>query len=356
MKERATTPVKRVTIHAVAAAAGVSIGTVSNVLNDHHDRMAAYTRESVLRAARELGYRPNRIAKSLVTRRTATIGLIVSDITNPLYPPAIDGVERRARATGRHVILASARDVAAQDEAAHLLLDQHVDGLIVFATSHQADDRYLRDLAATGVPVVTINRVVADPRVAQVRFDHRGGAEAVVEHLVALGHVRIAHLAGPPTRLTALHRLDGYRAVLARHGQPWRAEYVVAGDYSFERGIAQTQELLACRPRPTALFAASEMAALGALRALHAAGVRVPHDISVAAFGHPEFMRYGTPTLTTASLPVIAAGERAAELVIARISTPDAAVPAPLTLPAALVVGTSTAPPGQARPGNTPDE
>lgn len=344
MADQITTRRKRVTIHAVAEAAGVSIGTVSNVLNNHHHLMGADTRATVLRVADELGYRPNRIAKSLVTRRTATLGLIVSDITNPLYPPAIEGVERRARMAGWHVILASAGDTDAQAEAAQLLLDQHVDGLIVFATSHQTSDRYVCDLAAEGVPIVTINRVIDDPRVVQVRFDNRGGAVAVVAHLVRLGHTRIAHLAGPRTRLTALHRLEGYRMVLERHGLAWREDYVRRGNYSFESGVEQTQALLACRPVPTAIFAASEMSALGAIRALAAAGVRVPEDISLAAFGNPAFLGYCTPTLTTVGLPVVEAGERAAELLIARLTAPDDVAPAPLILPAELVIGASTAP------------
>lgn len=344
MADQTTTRRPRVTIHAVAEAAGVSIGTVSNVLNNHHHRVGAATRETVLRMTEELGYRPNRIAKSLVTRRTATLGLIVSDITNPLYPPAIDGVERRARAAGWHVILASAHDAAAQEEAAQLLLDQHVDGLIIFATSHQhrASDRYVRDLAAEGVPLVTINRVIDDPRVAQVRFDNYGGAEAVVTHLVRLGHTRIAHLAGPRSRLTALHRLEGYRAVLAQYGLPWHEDYVRMGDYSFESGVDQTRALLACRPIPSAIFAASEMSALGAFRALAGAGLRVPDDISLAAFGNPAFLGYCTPMLTTVGLPVVEAGERAAELLIARLAAPGEVVPTPLILPAELVIGAST--------------
>jgi LacI family transcriptional regulator len=238
--------------------------------------------------------------------------------------------------------------VAAQAEAAQLLLDQHVDGLIVFATSQQADDHYLCELAADGVPIVTINRVIDDPRIAQVRFDNQGGAEAVVDHLVGLGHTQIAHLAGPHTRLTALQRLAGYRAALARHGVPWREDYVQSGAYSFEHGVSATQVLLTCRPRPTAIFAASEASALGAYRALRAAGVRVPDAISLAAFGHPEFLSYCTPTLTTVRLPVVEAGERAAQLLLARLTAPHQSVPAPVVLPATLVVGTSTAPPGGA--------
>lgn len=345
MADWAVTRRKRVTIHTVAAASGVSIGTVANVFNNHHHRMATETRETVLRVAAELGYRPNRIARSLVTRRTATVGLIVSDMTNPLYPPAIEGVERLARVAGWHVILASAHDMAAQEEAAQLLLDQHVDGIIVFATSDRADDRYIRDLAAEGVPLVAINRVIDDPHVAQVRFDNQGGAEAVVEHLVALGHTHIAHLTGPQTRLTAVQRLAGYRAVLERYHLPWRTDYVPTGDYSFAGGITRTQALLTCRPLPTAIFAASEMSALGAFRALSVAGLRVPEDVSLAAFGNPAFVSYCTPTLTTVSLPVVEAGEQAAELLIARITTPADDVPPPLTLPAQLVIGLSTAPP-----------
>jgi DNA-binding LacI/PurR family transcriptional regulator len=217
--------------------------------------------------------------------------------------------------------------------------------LIVFATSHIADDRYLSDLAASGIPVVTINRVIDDPRVGQVRFDNRGGAATVVEHLIHLGHTRIAHIAGPRTRLNALLRLEGYRSMLERYRVPLHDGYVQESDYSFASGVALTQRLLACRPRPTAIFAASGEGALGALRALHAAGLRVPEDLSLATFGNPEFLGYCTPTITTVNLPVPEAGARAAQLVIERITTPQEDAPPPITLPADLVVGTSTAPP-----------
>ena len=340
---------ERVTIHAVAAVAGVSIGTVSNVFNNHHDRAAAKTRDTVLRVATELGYRPNRIAMSLVTRRTATIGLIVSEITNPLYPPVIEGVERQAKAAGWHVILSTADDVPAQIEAAEFLLDRNVDGLIVFATSQLADDRYLSDLAANGIPVVTINRVIDDPHIGQVRFDNRGGAATVVEHLINLGHTRIAHIAGPRTRLNALLRLEGYRAMLDHYQLPVYEGYVQVSDYSFASGVPLTQALLACSPTPTAIFVASGEVALGALRALHAAGLRVPEDISLATFGNPEFLSYCTPTITTVTLPVVEAGARAAQLVIDHMDSHQDNAPPLITLPADLVIGASTAPPPQER-------
>jgi LacI family transcriptional regulator len=339
----------RVTIHAVAEAAGVSIGSVSNVFNNHNDRVAATTRETVRRVAAELGYRPNRIAQSLVTRRTATIGLIVSEITNPLYPPAIEGVEQQAKTLGWHVILSTADDVPAQIEAAELLLDRNVDGLIVFATSQLADDRYLSDLAADGIPVVTINRVIDDPRIGQVRFDNRGGAATVVEHLINLGHTRIAHIAGPSMRLNARLRLEGYRAMLDHYQLPIHEGYVREGDYSFGSGVLLTQALLACRPTPTAIFAASGEVALGALHVLYAAGLRVPEDMSLVTFGNPEFLSYCTPTITTVNLPVVEAGARAAQLVIDRIDARQDTVPPPITLPAELVLGASTAPPPQER-------
>jgi len=337
--------VRRITIRAVAEAAGVSIGTVSNVLNDRHDRVSPETRRQVLRVAQELGYRPSRLARSLVTRRSATLALIVSEMTNPLYPPAIEGVERVASAAGWRVILSSAWNAEAQAEAAQVLLDHQVDGLIVFATSLYDDDRYLRQLAADGVPVITINRQVDDPHVTQVRFDHRGGAELAVQHLIDLGHTHIAHLAGPRSRLTAAQRLAGYQSVLNRSGLDWRDEYVQVADYTFDGGLSATKHLLSVRPLPTAIFAASEMSALGAYRALTEAGVRVPQDVSLVAFGNPPFLNCYTPAFTTVDLPVVEAGEQAARLLLARISAPEDPIAPPLVLPSRLVKGASTAPP-----------
>jgi LacI family transcriptional regulator len=313
---------QRVTIRSVAKAAGVSMATVSNVLSGRHEQMAVATRERVLAAIAALDYQPNHVARSLVTRRTATIGLIVSDVTNSLYPPVTVGAETACQEAGYGLLLANADDEAAERRNVELMRAKQVDALVVFAISFlDAGHDHLDAAQAAGVPVVAINRALpVDSPLSAVWFDHRGGGRQATEHLVALGHRRIAHLAGPTNRLTGIQRRQGYEDALAAAGIAPRPELIATGDYSFASGEALIGELW--RARPTAVFVAGDAMALGAMRALTRRGVRVPDDLSLVAFGNPDFVRYATPAPTTVDLPVVTAGKVAVELALRRVQRP----------------------------------
>jgi LacI family transcriptional regulator len=311
----------RTTIRAVAREAGVSASTVSNVLNGRHAEMAAETLARVQGAMERLGYRPNRLARGLATRRTATVGLIVGDLTNALYPPVLFGAEAACRAAAHSLLLANAPDLDHEREAVQLMRDAQVDGLILFSVSHVGlpSDHLVR-IDAGGTPVVVINRWLPEGSpLASVAFDHRAGGRLATRHLLDLGHCRIAHLAGPATRLTGVDRRQGYLDALTAAGIVPSPDLIRESDYGFESGRRLFGDLWRRSPRPTALFAGGDTLALGALRAAGKLGVRVPGDLSLVAFGNPDAVQFATPGVTTIDLPVAEAGRAAAELLLDRI-------------------------------------
>lgn len=320
VRERA----ERTTIRRVAQEAGVSVTTVSNYLNGRHSQMSAVTRDRVRAVIEQLGYHPNHVARSLATRRTATIGLIVSELTNALYPPVILGAESACRAAQYSLLLANAPDIEAERRAVELMRRKQVDGLILFSVSFiDIANEHLVQTLNTGVPLVVINRAVPeDVPIPRVLLDNFRGAYLATRHLVELGHRRIAHLAGPANRFTGRDRRAGYLAALDEAGLPAEPALVIEGDYSFESGY-QAMRALLDHHRPSAVFIGGDAMALGALRAIRDAGLRVPDDLSLVAFGNPDFVHYATPALTTVDLPIVEAGKIAVELLLERIATPE---------------------------------
>lgn len=319
------------------------MATVSNVLSGRYEQMTAETRDRVLATIERLHYQPNHVARSLATRRTATIGLIMSDVTNSLYPPVTVGAEEACRRAGYGLLLANAEDAAGERRGVELMRAKRVDALIVFAISRRdAASDHLFAAQAAGTPVVAINRALApDAPLSAVWFDHEAGGRMATEHLIALGHRRIAHIAGPAGRLTGVQRRQGYEAALTAAGLPADPSLVAEGDYSFASGERLMARLWSARP--SAVFVAGDVMALGALRALARLGARVPDDLSLVAFGNPDCVRYATPAITTIDLPVAAAGKVAVELALRRMQHP--AKKEVRMLEPSLLVRETTAPP-----------
>ncbi len=313
---------KLVTIRDVAERAGVSVSTVSHVLNGNDQHVGAVKRKLVMEAVDALRYRPNAIARSMVKQKTATIGLVITEIENLLFTPVIAGVEAVLRPTGYHIVLVGAPDVESEVQAIETLRSQQVDGFIFMSLSICHPNDHLIALQEEGVPFVVINRCIEDMTVNQVGWADSEVGYAATSHLISLGHTRIGTLCGPlnstPARRSAIGRHQGWLQALNEHHLPVVPEWIVSSDYSYEGGYQAAQQVvtqtLQGRKRPTALFVASDVLAVGALKALQQGGLRVPHDIALVATGYPPFAAYTIPALTTLSLPVAESGQVAARI------------------------------------------
>lgn len=337
---------RQVTIKEVARAADVSITTVSNVLNGRTAEMAEETLLRVQQAIHELKYRPNNVARSLVTQQTASIGVIIAEIDTPLFLQALNSIETIARTANYNILLCTAKNFGDEKEAVELLFEKQVDGFIFLSTSAYAKDDYLHDLQATARPMVLVNRPVTDQgNFHQIEWDDTTGIIGAIDYLVELGHRRIAHLRGPKNRRSTDSRLQGFRLGLAKHNLAYNGHYVRVGDYEIEPEVwrESTLELLSLSPPPTAIITANDIVAAVVMRTIRRTGLRVPQDISLIGIDNQPFSAYLDPSLTTIQLPIIEAGKRAIELLLAQIRD-DTREPAQITLPCPLIVRESCSP------------
>lgn len=332
----------------LAREVGVHPSTISRVLSgDPSARLAETTRARILELAAETGYRPNRLARSLKTQRTHILGMLIPDITNPFFSSMFRAVEDVAGHAGYNVILCNTDDRADRfGQHVNTLCDGHVDAVLT-ATAHRADPAIdvLRD---RGLPYMLVNRRRDDPKDSFVIADDHAGTRAVIDHLAGLGHRRIAHLAGAREISTTSTRQDSYRDALIAHGLPIDDDLIVEGGLTEQTGEQAMRRLLE-RPReqwPTAIFAANDLAALGAMAAAQAAGLRVPTDLSVVGYNDIPLAARATPALTTVRVPVYEMGRRATSVLIERLSGPHLAGPSEpigVVMPTQLIVRGSTA-------------
>jgi LacI family transcriptional regulator len=307
--------------------------------------VSAGTRERVEEAIEELGYVPNRVARSLRLKRTHTLALVVTDITNPFWTTVARGVEDAAQGAGFNVILCNTDESEAkQQRYLDVLLQKRVDGILLVpaGTSTELGD-WIRKQST---PMVVLDRRIRCAQVDVVYGDSEGGAYQLIRHLLSLGHRRIAVLSGPKDISTAEDRVTGYRKALIEAGLGVRADWVRYGEFNQESGYEMAQQVLATVPRPTALFAANNFIAIGALRALRQAGLRVPEDLSVVAFDDLTSELVIEPFLTVADQPAYEMGRRATELLLARLSGSATNGYREIVLPTQLAVRRSSSPCG----------
>ncbi|WP_258804529.1 LacI family DNA-binding transcriptional regulator [Pseudarthrobacter sp. NS4] len=326
----------------VADIAGVSHQTVSRVVNNHPNVSKA-TREKVEAAIAELGYRRNTAARSLVTRRSQTIGVLASELSQ--YGPAntLLGVEQAARDAGYFVSIAALREVsrdAIADAVSHFM-DQAVDGIAVLVP--HSDTLLVLDDMQLSVPVVAVGSL-GNNNVSGAMVDQRRGARLAVEHLIGQGHRQIGHVAGPPDWTDGAERAEGWREALSQAGLP--DGLLVEGDWSAGSGYDIGRTLGAQRSA-TAVFVGNDQMALGLLRAFAEAGVRVPDDVSVVGFDDQPESAYFTPPLTTVRQDFEELGRRCMDIMLKEIEA-GAAVSSIVVTPE-LVLRASTAPPAGAK-------
>ncbi|MFJ2760762.1 LacI family DNA-binding transcriptional regulator [Streptomyces prasinus] len=333
----------------VAAEAGVSVATVSRVLNDHAS-VSATARERVLAAVEALGYRPNAVARSLRTHQTRTLGLVISDVMNPYFTELARSVEEEARALGYSVIIGNADERPdLQDHHVTTLLDRRIDGLLVSPTDGGSPG--MLEAARAGTPMVFVDRWIPGVDVPVVRSDGRSAVRDLVAHLYGLGHRRLAIIAGPAATTTGRERVDAFREALGAYGLPLPAAYIGQGDFQADSGRRVTEGFLGLAEPPEVVFAADNLMALGALDAVRAHGLRVPEDIGLAAFDDIPWFVHTDPPVTAIAQPTGDLGRAAVRALVDRIEgRPGESV----TLPARLVVRRSCGEPAPRSPAPHP--
>jgi LacI family transcriptional regulator len=304
-----------ITIRDVAREAGVSIATVSRVFNNA-EAVAADTRREVRAVATRLGYSPHGAARSLITRRTATIGLILPDLYGEFFSELIRGVDQAVRAHGYHLLVSSSHADRAEVDSAMALMRGRVDGVVVMLPDR--DGEHVPPTSGR-LPFVRLGGAPHNGDGDAIVVANRDGARAMVHHLVELGHTRIGVIAGAEGNSDAEERMAGVVDGLVEAGLDQGAMVRASGDFSEASGFRAARELIRANPRPTAIFALNDAMAIGALSALRAAGLKVPSDIAVAGFDDIPMAQFLDPPLTTVRVDISAMGARAANRVLSRL-------------------------------------
>ncbi|WP_322799176.1 LacI family DNA-binding transcriptional regulator [Thermoflexus sp.] len=304
----------RVTIKDIARAVGVSHTTVSRALRDSEE-INPETRARIRAVAESMGYRPNPVARALQGRRTQTLGVVVTRLSDPFHTEVVQGIEKVAQAHGYGLLLSLSHEDPAKERAiVEMLAAKQVDGIIVAAS--RLGSRYLPLLEALRIPIVLINSHQTGPYVYSVATDNVHGGYLATRYLIDLGHRAIAYIGNRRGGRSNQDRYRGYRQALREVGLSPRPEWVVKGDGRVGAGEAAMRRLLEVSPRPTAVFCYNDLTAIGALRAAVQAGIRVPEDLSIIGFDGLEEGSYVFPALTTVAQPRQQLGRLAAEMLL----------------------------------------
>ena len=338
----------------IAKRLGVSSATVSRALADS-ELVAEETRKRILDMAIALDYRPNVSARSLRTRRSMSVLMVVRDVGNPFYLEVLKGVEAAAREAGYSVLMGNTEnDPEREDEYFHMLRDGHADGMILMTGKLPTRYRLPSNEDSTP-PVVVALELIDGAALPHVQIDNAGAARDAVNHLVALGHRRVAHISGPVPEVMSALRRDGYRAAMADAGLAVPEGYEQRGDYSLGSGQEACTALFRLSESPTAIFVANDEMAYGAIHELHRLGLDVPGDVSVVGFDDLFFSRALNPPLTTLSQPRAEIGRQAMELLL-DILAGECGPFDPVVVPTELRIRGSTAPPRPEKPPTEKEE
>ncbi|RIX84079.1 LacI family DNA-binding transcriptional regulator [Acidovorax cavernicola] len=308
------------TIKDVALKADVSVTTVSHVVNDTR-HVSAKVRERVELAIRELGYVPNAMARSLKSNTTSTLGMLIPNSSNPYFAEIVRIVEDRCFGAGYTLVLCNTDDEPRRQSVyLQVLAERRIDGLIVVSTGADEDDSLVTQLRGLRIPTVLLDREIADPACDLVETAHMQGGLLAVRHLLSLGHKRIACIGGPTGVTSSEQRIEGWRMALAETGSApnadallWRGGFTSQGGYEAMHAILRTEE------KPSAVFVCNDLMAIGALRAAHESGVRVPDELSIVGFDDIELSAYTSPPLTTVAQPKERIGALAVDMLLERM-------------------------------------
>lgn len=332
---------RKVTIRDVAERVGVHHSTVSRALSpSKRDKISPAVVKKVEQAADELGYFPNIVASSLKQNRSFTVGVLIPDLTNPLFPPIIRGIQDAVEAAGYTVITANTDDEQDKElNALRIMRGRAIEGMII--STARREDRIVDECIANDIPFVLVNRTVDHDGVSAVIVDEDHGVRSVIDHLVGLEHTRIAHVSGPQHSSTGFGRARAFTQCMNAHDL--RGELIeVAEKYTIEEGRRAFTRLLARDKKLTAVVAANDMLALGCLDATKELGLRVPEDISITGYDDIQFLDRMSPALTTVHVPKYEMGALATQKLLDMIAGDDSSVSIVRVQPS-LVVRNSTA-------------
>lgn len=305
------------TIYQVSELAGVSLATVSRVMNNNA-RVSEATRNKVLAAMAQLGYRPNSIAQSLASNRSNSVGILVSELHGPFYGEMLSGIENECRAAGKHVIIAAGHsEEASEKDGIEFLISRSCDALILHVEA--VSDDYLIKLAAGSLPIVLINRFI--PQLADncISLDNELGGYLATKQLLQQGHTQLAYMAGPMWKSDAKDRYSGHLRAMAERGLHFNTALLAEGDFQDSSGSRCMQQLLAKGVPFSALVCANDEMAAGAMEVARDHGLQVPQDLSIVGFDNLILARYIYPKLTTIDYPIGEMGRMAARWVLKNI-------------------------------------
>ncbi|MGA2763369.1 MAG: LacI family DNA-binding transcriptional regulator [Spirochaetia bacterium] len=307
---------RSITIKDVAAAAGVGIMTVSRVINSS-GYVRQSTRERVTKAIGALGYTRNMIARSLSSRKSQVLSIIVPDMTNAFFSGVARGAERTARAHGYHVLIGDSEGTVENEHAfVETAVSRMADGVILVAPRMSEAD-ILR--VNSRIPVVVVDRGMKEPGIGDVYIDNKKGSFAAVEYLIAQGHDRIGFVSGPRNVQNSRRRRDGYESALQRHNLPVDVRLICQGRFVCEDGIAACDYFFGLAKPPTAVFCSNDLMAIGLLHRARERSLSVPEDLSVVGFDDIPLAQWVTPALTTVRHPMVEMGKCSVELLLQRV-------------------------------------
>ena len=305
------------TIYQVAERAGVSLSTVSRVLNGKAS-VNKVLKERVEKAVKELNYRPNSVARSLANNRTDSVGVLVPELNAPFFGDLMQAVESTLRAADKHVIISVGRNcLETEKDAVEFLISRNCDALIMHAEA--LSDEYLLELNQSKLPVALVNRQVEGLPEACTSLDNEKGGYLATRHLLELGHKDIAYISGPTDKCDASLRLEGHKRALSEAGLPINPQLIFNGDYSEEDGKIGLLELMARDVPFTALVCANDWMASGAISCARDLGMSLPHDLSVVGFDDVVFAHHVFPRLTTVSNPIAEMAEMSAKYILNKV-------------------------------------
>ena len=308
------------TLSDIAQRTGLSVSTVSRVLNDKAEeyRISNEAKQLVLDAAKKLNYRPNPMARGLKLKKTMSIGLVVPDLANPFFAQLTSSIQGVAYELGYSLIVCSTNDnIDLEEEHVRFLWSKSVDGMIVIPVGLRY--AHFENIVNEELPLVLLDRYFEELKVPAVVADNYDGASRATTHILEQGHKRIAFIQGLPGTSTNTERLRGYKAALEKYGIPFAERFVVGEDYNEESGYEAVKSVLDMNDSPTALFTTSDVILLGALKALDERELGIPKDISLATFDDIDFASYLKCPITAVAQPKKAMGKKAVEVLIEQV-------------------------------------